>query len=75
MATIQITYTAPVTVTVNLDTQTVESVSVSDESAEYDPREPAHVWPMYDRHPTAEEVSRAVHIAQTAEEWPAWDFG
>lgn len=75
MATIEITYHAPVTVIVNLDTEVIESVTVGDESAEYDPQVPAHVWPEYDRPATAEETQRAVYVAQHAEEWPAWDIG
>jgi hypothetical protein len=58
-------FTAPVCVTVNTETATVERVVVVDES----------VVLMPAGNPTESVSTEAIEVATSDAEWPAWEFG
>ena len=73
---VQVAYTAPIEVTVDVSDGTVERVVVIDEWVALDRREGARR--ETDLAPIPKEVAEmAIEIAERADDpgWPAWEFG
>lgn len=74
---INLSYSVPVQVIVNLDDKTVERVVVIDESITQDPGGYCADADTYEaiNNPNDERVERAYKIAEDGAPWPSWDFG
>lgn len=71
---VQVAYTVPVEVVVDLEAGAVERIVVIDECIEYDPGEGVRLATTLEPVEDADVIEVARNLAETGV-WPSWDFG
>lgn len=72
---VQVAYTVPVEVVVDLEYGTVERVVVIDECMVYDPDEGVRLAGTLEPVEDADVIEVARNLAETGDVWPSWEFG